>query len=302
MLLALVLLTFTLTAFSAVSRSARQAQQLAQLQQSGQLALNILQNELQNMAFWGGLNSNTLDSAMVEPAAPAPDCYADDLDSGSFPQADTAFVTVYAQEVSAGSQLNCIPSASEGSELLQLKRLIGQVTSPGNMRSNRFYVETDWQHSRFVSNDSPLLDDRFRYYPYQHIVFYVQRQQSGDQTIPVLMRKRLVRSQAGSARIGTDSVLDGVERLHFQFGIDSNLDGQVNYFLNTEDMTDAHWQQINSRILSVKFYILLRSLEPDGSFRDTRQYQMGKQLFVAPGDHYRRLLISSSVFFHNAVL
>lgn len=130
-------------------------------------------------------------------------------------------------------------------------------------------------------------------------MFYLQQQTDGGERYPVLMRKRLVRSAAGEARIHTDSVIDGVERLHFEFGIDASGDGQLNYRLATRQMTDRHWQQLEGRIISITFYILLRSLQPDRHYLNTQGYQMGAERFVAPGDHYRRLLLSSAVSMHH---
>ena len=100
----------------------------------------------------------------------------------------------------------------------------------------------------------------------------------------------------------TDSVMDGVERMHFEFGLDANLDGQVDYYLATEQMQLTHWQQQKHRIINIKFYLLLRSLDQDFSYQNSQLYQMGQQWFKAPSDPFRRLLVSSSVAFSNTRL
>lgn len=302
MLLGLILLALTFTAFSSLSRSARQTQQLAELQQNGQLAMSILQNELTNVGFWGGRSEPQSASMLTLPELPAGDCVEAALDSGSFPQPAQSFVTLYARTVGAGRQLNCIPSAISDTELLQVKRLLGVKTAIADMRQNRFYLESGWQHSRFVDSNSPGLTAEYDYFPYQHLIFYLQHQRVDGEQMPVLMRKRLTRNQAGRAVISTDSVLDGVERLHFEFGIDSDADGQLNYQLTTEQMSALHWQQNNSRIISLRYHVLLRARRPDPHYINQQRYSMGQQQFVAPGDHYRRLLLSSTVFFQNVVL
>ena len=302
MLLSLILLSIALTTFASLNRSSRQTQQLAELQQSAQFMLSLMRNELQNMAFWGGQNDISLAKSVENPLPPTPDCVNADIDSGSFPQAAASFVYVYARLVSFGRQLNCIPSAAAGSELLQLKRLIGHVQTVDTLRDNRFYLESDWQHSRFVSADSADLQPQMQYFPYQHLVLYVQMQRLDGQNIPVLMRKRLVRNAAGVANISTDSIIDGVERLHFEFGVDSNLDGTPDFQLTTAEISDDIWQQQTARIVSLKYYVLLRARAQDEEYINDQTYTMGKQLFKADGDHYRRLLVSSTVFFNNAVL
>ncbi|HAW93946.1 MULTISPECIES: PilW family protein [unclassified Arsukibacterium] len=300
MLLGLVLLGFTVQIFASLAASSRQAQQLAQLQQNGQLALNLLHNELQNTGFWGGVSLSDISQAAVEIMAPTPDCVEDDMDSGSFPVEGQIFTSLYGKVATSGRQLNCLTSLAVDSEILQLKRAIGLAVTAAELRPNRFYITPHWQQSRFVSQDSAGIDVDSVYYPYQHLVFYIQNQRVDGQIIPVLMRKRLVRSAAGSARIATDSVIDGVERLHFEFGIDTDADGSLNYMLPTVLMSKEHWQQQLGKIVSIRFYILLRSTAPDPRYLNQQSYQMGSSRFEAPDDHYRRLLLAGSVYFNNA--
>ena len=297
MALSLTIISMALTAFSSLSRSARQTQQLAELQQNAQLINSLFQRELANIGFWGGGASPETAIGTTLPAIPASDCIDPVFDSGSFPAAGKPFVTLY-----AGSALNCIASPLAGSEILQLKRLIGQPTTPAQFRPNRFYFEANWQQSRFVDTASADLKAALDYLPYQHLVFYLQQQQVNDESVPVLMRKRLSRNAAGEAVISTDAILDGVERLHFEFGIDTNADGELDYILPTAQLTADLWQQQHSRIISMRYHILLRSRRPDPAYINNQVYQMGQQQFEAPSDSYRRLLLSSSVFFHNQLL
>lgn len=300
LLLATFLLGVTFTAFGSLSRSVRQTQQLAQLQQNAQLVMNLLHNELANVGFWGGRSDldDILQAAALAP--PLADCAKAGLDSGSFPRPGQSFVTLYAEKVQPGRPLDCVSQPIAGSELLQVKRLLGQYAVPAAMRQNRFYVETDWQHARFVDSGSAELNPALDYFPYQHLVLYLQTQQHDDTEVPVLMRKRLARSNSGQAVISTDSVLDGVERMHFQFGVDADGDGSLNYMLPTEQMTAELWQR--NAVVSLRYHILLRSTQPDIHYRNNQTYQLGVHRFTAPDDHYRRLLISNSVYFSNATL
>lgn len=301
LLLALLLLGLILTTFSSLQASSTQTRQLAVLQQNGQLVLNLLHNELQNGGFWGGQSLQEISNARSSKAAPSNDCFEDGLDTGSFPRPHQPFISMFANTATGARQLNCLHNLLPNSEFLQLKRSTGLQVNTGSMRSNRFYLQTDWQQSRFVDIDS-VQNNAVLLFPYQHSVLYIQLQQVSGQSVPVLMRKRLVRNAAGAASIATDSVIDGVERLHFEFLIDSNLDGRPNYSLATSEMTDAHWLQQQSRIVAVQYHVLLRALEPDRSYRNNRHYQLGKVSFTAQGDHYRRLLLSGAVYFENTVL
>lgn len=300
--LSTVVLSMAALAFNAVIQSTRQAQQLAELQQNAQLLMNLFNNELANTGFWGGRSAPEQALLHTLPELPAGDCVKDALDSGSFPQTAMPFVTLYAEIATGGRQLGCLTNVLPNTELLQLKRLLGAQTLISELRQNRFYLETDWQHSRFVASDSPGLNEQHWYFPYQHLVFYLQQQQIDDQMVPVLMRKRLTRNPAGRAVISTDSVLDGVERMHFEFGVDTDADGQVNYVAATEHIPADIWQHANSKIISMTYHFLLRSRQPDTSFVNQQRYVMGQYQFDAQGDHYRRMLISSSIYFPNVTL
>ena len=302
MALSLSLIMLALTAFSSLNRTYKQVQQLAELQQNAQLVTSLLQNELTNVGFWGGLGSPVLAANMPMPDAPSADCYEAQLDSGSFPSLSQAFVTLYATPVTAGTHINCVKQANAGSELLQVKRLLGLPADANALRQNRFYLETDWDYSRFVDSTSTGKSADFNYFPYQHVVFYIQNQRLDGELVPVLMRKRLVRNTAGEAVITTDSVLDGIERMHFEFGFDSDGDGQLNYQLATEQVSRLHWLQRHGRIISIKFHVLLRARNADLNYVNNQHYSMGEQQFTATGDHYRRVLTSSTVFFQNAAL
>ena len=300
--LSIMLLGMAGLAFDAVTKSTRQAQQLAELQQNAQLLVSLFNNELANTGFWGGRSTPELALIHTLPDSPVNDCVKEALDSGSFPHVATPFVTLYAETASTGRQLGCLTNLLPDTELLQLKRLIGAPTLSSELRQNRFYLETDWQHSRFVASDSLTLGEQYLYFPYQHLVFYIQQQRVDGRFLPVLMRKRLTRNPAGRAVISTDSVLDGVERMHFEFGVDTDADGQVNYVAATEQIPAEIWRHANSKIVSMTYHLLIRARLPDIHFVNQQRYQMGQHQFEAPGDHYRRMLVSSSIYFPNVTL
>lgn len=298
--LSLMLLALILTAFSSLSQSSKQSRQLAFLQQNGQLALNLLYNELYNTGFFGGLSLAAVQQAQSKMTAPAADCLLPGIDSGSFPATDQDFLNIFAATAQSGRQLNCLTNLSVGSEYIQIKRALGAVVLPAERRANRFYLEANWSTPRFIS-ELESVESSSNLFPYQHIVLYIQQQQWHGQSIPVLMRKRLIRNSAGLAVMHTDSVIDGVERLHFEFILDSDLDGKPDTLLATSQMRPEYWLQQSAVIVGVTFYLLLRTLEPDHRYLNERKYQMGSVVFNAPADHYRRLMLSGAVMFDRTV-
>lgn len=299
--LGLVLMTFLIGSLFATQQSNRQTQQLVQLQQNSQMLTSLFQTELPNLMFFAGHSLADVASASHQLPAVLGDCISEP-DTGSFPLAGQPYVSLYAELVSKQAHLSCLSQPKPGSELLQFKRLIGSSLSAIQMRANRFYFESSAASLRFVTSSTADLVPNSVYWPFSHQVLYISEQKHSGNIVPVLMRKRLIRNAAGQPVMTTDSVLDGVERMHFEFGLDANLDGQVDYYLSTEQMQSQHWQQQKHRIINIKFYLLLRSLDEDYSYQNNQLYQMGQQWFKAPSDPFRRLLVSSSVAFSNTRL
>lgn len=294
--LALLLLALMLTAFSSLSAASTQSRQLAFLQQNGQLVLNLLYNEFENSGFWAGQSLAQVRQSSSQAAPPAADCRLPGMTHGSFPLTNEPFLTLYAAAAGSSGQLSCLSNLANGTEFIQLKRTLGLAVTPDEMRANRYYFWPQWQQAQFVDRDSAIPAQTLLF-PYQHLVLYIQWQQHSTGSVPVLMRKRLVRTAGGQASISTDSVVDGVERLHFEFLLDLDQDGQPDAIVPTADMTSGNWFQQDARILGVRFFVLLRALEPDMRYQNQRLYQLGSQQFAAPGDHYRRLLLSGAVNF-----
>ena len=292
LLLCLLLVSSWLVNYRAFS----QTTQLAELQQNGQFMLSFMQQELANQQFWAGLDAGSLRAP--ELTAPVADC-AGSVDSGSFGRDDQPFFTLYSGTVGANSMPGCLNNAQQGSDFIQLKRLAGSLTPVGELKFNRVYLQLSPASAEFVTSQSSGLSADFRYFPYVHQLFYVAVQQQQGREMPVLMRKRLIRQQQGQLVIDTSSVLDGVEHLHFEFGIDTNADGQADYSTTAMQIPAEIWSGQQAMIMQVRFYLLLRSLTADPSYSNHQQYQLGQRLFQAPGDPYRRLLVSSAVTFNN---
>ncbi|MEE2024649.1 MULTISPECIES: PilW family protein [Alkalimonas] len=295
--LALSVLLVLLATTSKQSQMSRETMQLAMLQQQGQLTLNLLQTELQQLGFWAGFTLADIRQLSAPFGVVSGECRHLADDSGSFPQAGLLLVPLYA-EYGRGESISCLGRAASNSSVLQFKRLLAQPLSFEQLKNNRYYLQVLASELKLVDSDSATTDPAAEFWPYLHQLFYVQWQDD----IPVLMRKRLIRSAAGMPRIHTDSVIDGVEVLYFEFGIDSTLDGRANYFVPLSHMQAEHWYQQEQRIVAISYYVVVRSLEADVRYLNEHWYPMGQSGFQAPGDHYRRLQLQSTQYLHNVAL
>lgn len=273
-----------------------QTTQLSELQQSAQFVLSFMQQELVNQNFWAGFQLAELPPSTL--ATPIADC-AGPLDSGSFPKTDLGFVSIYSGTVGDSSTPSCLSTAQKGSDFLQLKRLAGAPLSKAELKTSRVYLQQNQRYASFVAVHSPELSASATYWPYVHQLWYIAQQKHQGKNIPVMMRKRLVRQLSGQLAMDTSSVIDGVEMLHFELGVDSNFDGQMDYSKPASLIPDAVWRGQSGKIIQLRFFVLLRSITADQTYTNVQKYQLGQRLYQAPGDHYRRLLVSSAVTFNN---
>ena len=134
---------------------------------------------------------------------------------------------------------------------------------------------------------------------YQHHIYYVREEQQGSNTVPVLMQGQL------SNTLNFAPIIDGIEIIRFEYGIDMQIDhtvpgyGVVDAYVTANNMTEPLWNNANSRIISVKIYVLARSIQPDNKYENTNTYQLPGFNYTVD-DNYRRLLFTSTVTLYNA--
>lgn len=295
--LAAILLLMLTSAVTMQWQAFRQQSQLVFLHQTAVQSHALLQHELGNSAFWAGLSRQQLAASAVTVTG---DCAANNYDSGSFPAASQNWLPVLAGTVGAAISPACLTNATPHSDFLQLKHLAGDPLTLADLRSNRAYLQQDGLKGRFVSSNDTGLTAHSWYWPYQHEVLYVTAQYQAKQMIPVLMRKRLVRNAQGNFVMDTAAILDGVEMMVFELGLDLDGDAQTDQFLPASQMTISQWQQ-TGLVNEVRYFVLLRALQPEPGYRNQQLYQLGQRQFQARGDPYRRLLIRSAVSFSQPI-
>jgi type IV pilus assembly protein PilW len=101
--------------------------------------------------------------------------------------------------------------------------------------------------------------------------------------VPALCRKRLGRSANGMAP--TECLVEGVENLQLEFGIDDDGDHLPDRYAVAPDAA-----QLQAAV-AARIYLLLRSIHPLPGHSDDRAYALGSRRVEAARDgHYRRLM------------
>jgi prepilin-type N-terminal cleavage/methylation domain-containing protein len=314
----------------------RQWQQQAQLQRAAQFIQLYFQHELSQLRFQAGVLTRELEA--VDAAASAFILAKGDCDhaqfAGALPDGTRAWLPLLAGTATGQSsgKPNCLGGIQ--GEFIQWRRLSGPPVAYSQLRGNRLYLalhatplpasmlQTPFLKKpflpepylpapslavvplsaasfaaatmRFASQGKPAATGA-QYWRFQHQLLYVQPNASA----PALMKKHLLRQSDGSLVIDTQTVLDGVEQLAFEFGIDRNQDGLVDEVLTTPQVPMSVWRERDGQVRWIRFYALLRSLDADPSYKQPQQFQLAQQQIISPADGFRRLLVVSSVLLHN---
>lgn len=290
LLMAAILLSMLSATFVLQWQAFRQHSQLAWLQQTAVQMQALLQRELGNNGFWAGVQQLTSSPATLTVQG---DCQSQ-ADSGSLPRAGQPWLPHLAGTVGGARTPSCLNNALRQSDFIQLKHLAGQPLSAAGLKPNRVYLQQVGLRGHFVRSGDGGLDPQQWYWPYNYELYYVAIQPLDGQQIPVLMRKRLIRNQQGLLVIDTAAVMDGVEMLVIEIGLDRDADGVAEQFVSAEQVPAAIWLQ-PWQISQIRYFALLRTLLPEQGYRNEQRYQLGQRQYQAPGDAFRRLLISSSV-------
>jgi type IV pilus assembly protein PilW len=126
--------------------------------------------------------------------------------------------------------------------------------------------------------------------------YYVSQRSDQNIGTPSLRRKQLAFVD-GAPAIRDQEIVPGVEDLQVEFGVDLDVDQNADYFV-PPGTAIAPGQDI----VAVRIWLLVRAEQPEFSFTDDRTYAYADRVggaAYAPGDHFRRVLVSKTVALRN---
>lgn len=294
----LVLIAGVLSVFVGMRTTTSETSSYGELQENGRFAISLLSDDLLRQGFWGDYTGSiSLASITPVPAAPTGECVGAGVNNGTFPLAAGHFRTIWGETVTNASIMGgCRTDAKTRSDILQLKRVIsslsGLVAGDTAPAGNYYFMSNMNNGTIFPTGTVPDIKNG-RVWEYQHHIYYIREEAQGATTVPVLMQGRL------AANLTFAPIIDGIEMLRFEYGVDTDLDGIANAYIPAGSMTEALWDNTTSRIIAVKIYVLARSIREDNKYENKNTYKLGS--FDYPvNDNYRRLLFSSTVNLYNA--
>jgi type IV pilus assembly protein PilW len=308
MLLGLILSGGIVSAYLSAKRNYLYEEQTARMQENGRYAMRLLSRELTMAGFVGGVPA--LDS--VSPAAVGTDCSDRDwiLDVAH----PLELVNDYAgQSVPLSlhsTPLTCLDSAAIAlnTDLIAIKRTAGEASVRRGIPAAGLTASTtaSW-YLRLTSGDHPQWEklrpidllarnkvaSSLSYWEaISRIIFIRRYSDSGivDDDIPSLCMETLA-GDAMTARC----LVEGVENMQLEFGIDTDADGVPNRYKSAptgDEMQHA---------IAAKIYLLMRSISKIAGHQDNKTYTLGQKILPARHDPYLRRVLSATVLLRNRI-
>jgi type IV pilus assembly protein PilW len=326
----LLIVVSMVTLFFHNSRAQAEIERANRQIESGRYAVDLLSNDLRNAGFYGEFDPTLLavPAAVPDPCAATlaalkamlplhvqgfaadetlPSCVSD-------VRPHTALIVVRHTRACVSGDPNC--SANDPAGPLFQASLCDNASELGSANPADWYaLDVDpaqlTRHQRdcttTAGSGTLAVTRRFQ----THIYFVANNDMPGD-GIPTLKRAEL-RYVDGALGFGTIvPLVEGVENLQFEYGIDTHNDGTVGLYTSTpadaSGCADPACAAANWRnVVAVRLHVLARSPDPTPGYVDAKTYRLGtiadgSRRTVGPySDGYKRHVFQTLVTLSNPV-
>ncbi len=267
------------------TRSYRAMNRTGEQIENGRYALNLIKSDLEHAGFYGlfnPLNANlALPASVSDPCASSAtlQSYANSLLLHIPPQCSVALY----DRLSGTQSLVLLRASSDEADTASGDTYMQTNPTDYIMGKGTDFLSNRGSPSGFVlmkPDGMPAVIRKLHVHAY-YLRTYSRT--SGD-GIPTLMLK-----SPTDADNTAQSLIEGIENLQIQYGIDSSGDGAPDSYVQTPSST-PDW----SSIVTIRLSMLARSIEADSSHTDTKTYDLGN-LTVTPGDHYHHRVFTTVV-------
>lgn len=289
------------------TRSYRATNQANQQLENGRYALSLLKDDIEHAGFYG-FSPLILKLPSADPADPC------DL----LPATHLASLVIPVRGYSASSGICNATDAQPNTDIMVIRRADTNVTPSGSLSAGYTYLQTTPDriviaisdgttqgfHLRKPDNETQLADIR-----QYHVHLYYIRSWSGapGDGVPTLVKRYLTKN-GSSAAMTTEPLIEGIEDMRIQYGLDApsgtdclysaltaDCDGTPNAYLTASSMSS--WKDW-ANVVTVKINLLARSLEPERSDIAAKQFDLGTGSLITPDasvSNYTRHVFSQVV-------
>ncbi|RYV02718.1 pilus assembly protein PilW [Shewanella sp. OPT22] len=314
MVVGLVLTLGLFTMFRMSSTNVTTTSHFNELQENGRIALTLMERDISQAGFMGDVTSGDMSFRLADGTIPiASDCRGMGADNGSYPLS-SSFRLIWGYRVGNAPQgMTCFTQNNgpdDNTDVLQIKRVVGrQVNAVLDFNDeNNHFVSTNGALAIFyrgnpVNGRPAELDNSYRDWDYAHHVYYIR----SDDGVPSLRRRVLVNNNMDAVGGSQHHLVVGIEDMRFLYGVDTQGTNEPEAFLAAPDVPLSVWDRMEKplaadgvqKIVAIKVFLLVRSVEEDRSYLNDISYRLG-DLNLAPfNDGFRRKVLSSTIALDN---
>ena len=291
----LVLIAGVVVFFIQNNRSAVQDEEISRVLENGRFVMRYLSRELAMSGFWGKFldvdtTINDVSVSVGQDCGNGVDDWAMDLDAIQF------LNNISAATVAAAFE--CLPSTDvvAGTDVWAVKRVADAVTEDVDLVADQMYMRTNGVAAIMFLGGAvgtpPALTGTVTNWSYIPQIFYI-RDYSVTTTdgIPSLCRAYLDNSSPPD--MTSECLVDGVENMQIEFGIDEDDDFIANYYTaapTAAEIVDA---------VSARIYVLVRSVNEVPNYTNDKIYTLGSTTVNAANDGFFRRVFNLTVVLRN---
>lgn len=272
-----------------------QDEQLARLQENGHYALRLLSRELSMAGYYGETLPGTIAAALPG----GTECYQHLVQiDGTFEHYDN----LSAGGISAGEI--ALPEAcarpgdhQAGADALLVRRTMDLPAmywgeSRTAIDADRLYLRIEQTGALLERGTAGVAgdDSLWRFHP--QLFFLRDYSRVRGDGVPALCRIRL--SPGAQRTAPVECLVEGVEQIQIEFGIDSDGDRRADRYVSTLAPADV------ARAVVAHIQLLVRSPLPLPGHRDNNSYTLGNTTFGPTGDGFLRRVLETSILLRNS--
>ena len=302
------LLLGAMTVFVQARTTFRVSESTSRLHENAQFALDRLEADIRMAGFWGLHARATSVAGRAGPADPEAFAVGNDCANNWSVHLDRAIDGSNNGLPAMACSSRYSTAAQPFADMLIVRRAAVEP-DPAPDRGVLYVQSARFQESRlFVGPVVPAGYAAGRSQAHRLIVnaYYLSRESTVSEpgnTVPSLRVKTLTGGSRGP-RIVDQEVLPGVEDMQVQLGVDTDSPGTPNRGLVDRyvDFGSALLDPAlhpDTAVIALRLWLRVRAQRPEAGFVDQANYDYADRSVPAPGDRFRRVVVSRTIYLRN---
>lgn len=311
--ISLLVLTALSAVFISTTKSRNEMQKSTQQQENGRYASQLLMDHLKLAGYYAEFDPSLLATPLTLPDP----CAAD----------RTGLLTalpLHVQGVNDGGEApSCVTDVKSGTDIVVVRRVsscaVGSMGCAG-FAAGMFHFQASLctpndgsggELAHAISTDADYAEHYFKLstakgdftlhktscspsdiadiHRYIVHIYYIANNNNVGDGIPTLKRVEL-----GAGSFDVVPLVDGVENMQIEYGIDGDADGIPETYTSAP-ADSATWRNA----MSARIHLLTRNLIETKGYVDNKSYVLGDKTIEAPSDSYKRHVFATTVQFVN---